>query len=220
MANVLHIPDLHSPFIHKHALKFVKKVYKDYGCDTVIFGGDVFDQYSWSRYPTDPNVLTGRQEFKRAKRQIASWVDVFPEVTITTGNHDLRFFKRLKESRIPEEMVVHNFNEIWGLPDTWNWVNQYKIDNVIYMHGARSGENAHVTNAKDNRCSTVSCHTHSTGGVEYMANRENQIFAMNTGCLVNDREVGFAYANDLTRRPVLGCGVILDGFPVFVPLRK
>jgi hypothetical protein len=219
MSNILHIPDLHSPFIHKRALKFVKEVYNKYNCNEVVFGGDVFDLYSWSRYPTDTNTLTGRVEFQRAKRQISSWVDAFPIATITIGNHDLRLLKRLRESRIPPEMVITNFCDIWNLPNTWNWVDSYKKDGVVYIHGARSGENAHVSNAKDYRCSVVSCHTHSTAGVEFMSNRENTIFAMNTGCLVNDREVGFAYANELTRRPVLGCGVILDGFPVFIPLK-
>jgi hypothetical protein len=216
--NVLHIPDLHSPFIHKYALQFVKDIYHQYHCDTVVFGGDIFDNYSWSKYPTDPNKLTGRSEFQRAKRQIKGWVEAFPVAKITTGNHDVRLFKRLKEARVPENMVISNFNELWNLPNTWQWSDRVTIDGIIYMHGSRSGESAHTNNAKDNRRSTVSCHTHSTAGIAYMANTNDTIFGMNTGCLVNDKEIGFAYANELTRRPVLGCGVILDGFPIIIPL--
>jgi hypothetical protein len=219
MSNVLYIPDLHIPFEHRDALRFVCKVRDKYKCDTIIQGGDLFDNYAWSRYIKDPDSLTPRREFNISKARIKYWVKEFPVMTITTGNHCIRLMKKLKEVGIPADMIKQSFNDLWGVPDTWKWVDRYKFDGILYIHGAKSGEYAHVNNAKDMRCNTISCHTHSSGGIHFLANYEKNIFGMNGGCLVNDKTYAFYYANEFTRRPVLGCGVVIDGYPQFIPLK-
>lgn len=213
MSNILHIPDLHIPFHHKKALSFVARVRDKYKCDKVILGGDVFDQYSMSRYGKDADALTTREEFERAKYEIQRWVKVFPKVEITTGNHDIRLIKRLSEVGIPANLLMKTFNEIWELPKTWTWHDQIIKDDIVFIHGVKSGMYAHINTARDYRKSTVICHTHSSLGVHHLTGPSDSIFAMNTGCLIDDKTYAFAYATDFTSRPVLGCGVITNGVP-------
>jgi len=219
MSRVLCIPDLHSPFIHKRALKFCRTINEEYSCDRVVIVGDLFDQYCFSRYAKDPDSLSPRSEIEKAKRQIHSWVEAFPSVDITYGNHDMRLFKRLRESNIPPDMFVKSYNKIFGLPDTWRWSDKITVDRVLYMHGSKAGEYSHVNIAKDLRRSVVSGHTHSSGGVHYISSYDDTIFGMNVGCLIDSNCYAFAYASEMTRQPVLGAGVIIDGFPTFIPLR-
>ena len=211
--NILHIPDLHIPYQHKNALRFACRIRDKYKINKVIFGGDVFDQYSMSRYGKDPDALTANKEFDLAKKEVTRWVHEFPVADITTGNHDIRLHKRLVEIGIPPKLLIKTFNGLWDLPDTWKWGFDKEVDNIRFIHGVKSGQNAHYLTAKDYRQSVVLCHTHSTLGINHMAGPRDSIFAMNTGCLIDDKSLAFSYAKDFTSRPVLGCGVIINGEP-------
>ena len=218
-SNILYIPDLHQPFTHKNALNFVKEVRDEFECETIVFGGDVFDQYSLSSYSKDPDHLTTRNEYDDARRNIKAWVKAFPVAKCIYGNHEKRLFKRLYDANIPFDLLNQTYNNIWGIPNTWEWAERHVIDNIVFLHGMREGEYAHVNTAKDLRRSLVMCHTHASAGVHYLASFDNTIFAMNAGCLIDDSSYAFAYAKEFTRRPVLGCGVVVDGIPKFVPMR-
>lgn len=211
--NILHIPDTHIPFQHKNALKAVCKIRDKYRIDRVVFGGDVFDQYSLSRYSKDPDALTTTQEFDAAKKEIIKWVKEFPVAQITIGNHELRIIKRLSDVGIPQNLLIKSFNDLWDIPKTWKWDHEVFLDGITFIHGVKTGPNAHILTARDYRTSTVICHTHSTLGVNWMTGPSDSIFAMNTGCLIDERSMAFKYASEMTSRPVLGCGVILDGNP-------
>lgn len=215
MSRVLVIPDLHIPFVHKKALDFCCRLRDKYKCDTIVQLGDLFDQYAVSRYPKDPDAMTTREEFTKSNIIASRWVKEFPKMTITIGNHCVRLFKRIRDAGIPSNMLIKSFNTLWNLPDTWKWVDRFKKDGVTFIHGAKSGEYAHANTARDNRCNTVIGHTHSTGGVHYTSSFENTIFGMNCGCLIDDKTYAFAYANELTRRPVLGAGIVIDGKPTW-----
>lgn len=211
--NILHIPDLHIPFHHKNALRFVCRVRDKYDINKVILGGDVFDQYTMSRYGKDPDSLTANQEFDLAKKEVKRWVKEFPDVDITIGNHDIRLHKRLYEIGIPSKLLYKTFNELWDLPNSWKWKNEIIYNNIMFIHGVKTGPNAHILTAKDYRQSVVMCHTHSTLGVSFLSGPNDTIFAMNSGCLIDDKSLAFRYAKEFTTRPTLGCGIILNGTP-------
>lgn len=218
MARVLVIPDLHIPFEHKRALDFCCRVRDKFKCDTYVQEGDLFDQYSMSRYPKDPDAMNAKDEFNLSKTRVSRWIKEFPKMVITTGNHCVRILKRIRDAGIPPSMLVKTFNTLWGLPDSWKFINRYVVDGVTYIHGAKSGEYAHANTARDERSNIVIAHTHSTGGVHWTANYKSAMFGMNVGCLIDETTYAFFYANEMTRRPVLGCGVIIDGFPTFIPM--
>lgn len=220
-SNILVIPDLHFPFEHKKALRFCGDLKKEFSCDTVIQLGDLTDQYCFSRYTRDPDAMSARQEIQEVKTRVSEWASVFPEMIITSGNHESRIFKRIYEIGIPPDIVLNTINHIFDMPKEWKYCDNITLNNITYMHGNRSGEYAHVNTAKAFRNSTVIAHTHSTLGVQYMSGINDTIFGANCGCLIDDKKYAFFYAKELVRRPVLGAIVMLDGkTPLIVPLEE
>jgi len=53
--NILVIPDLHCPFMHKNAISFLKRVKEVYKPTRVIFLGDIIDNHFSSFHDTDPD---------------------------------------------------------------------------------------------------------------------------------------------------------------------
>lgn len=214
--NVLVISDLHLPFTHKKALSFCKSVYEKYNCKKVINLGDIVDSYCFSKYTRDPDAMRARDEVIKAQYQISKWADVFPEMIICRGNHDLRLAKRLIEIGIPVSLVTKNLSQIFEMSDGWKWVNDYTYRDVLYTHGSKTGMYAHVNTAKDMRCSVVMGHTHKAG-IHYLDGFNNTIFGACAGCLIDQETYAFAYAKDMTSRPSIGCMVVLEGkIPVFI----
>ena len=98
---------------------------------------------------------------------------------------------------------------------------EWEIDNVLYVHGTgSSGQSGARTRAIANRQSTVIGHSHSFGGVAYMASRNDIIFGMNVGCGIDVDHMAFSYGKNFPKKPTLGCGVVLDGgkTAIFVPM--
>lgn len=216
--NILCIPDTHIPFQHKNALKFTCKVRDKYKIDRVVFMGDLTDQYSLSRYAKDPDALTTTHEFDLSKKEISRWIKEFPKAQVVIGNHESRIVKRLADVGIPSNLLFKTFNELWDIPKTWVWDHEVFLDGITFIHGVKSGPNAHILTAKDYRTSTVVAHTHSTLAVNWMSGPTDSIFAMNSGCLIDERAMAFKYASEMTSRPVLGCGVIIDGNPIVIKM--
>ena len=66
--------------------------------------------------------------------------------------------------------------------------------------------------------SAVQGHYHTKFLISYWANPDNLFFAMNVGCLINQKSLAFAYAKNFKTRFILGCGMIIDGIPKLLPL--
>ena len=95
-----------------------------------------------------------------------------------------------------------------------------EIDNVLYIHGTgKSGVNASVSFMTDYRQSVVSGHTHSSGGVNYRASYKDLTFALNVGALINTNHIAFHYGRHFSKKPTLGCGIVVDGkHGFFIPM--
>ena len=215
--NVLTISDLHIPFENKYALEFVKDIYKKYNCNKVVALGDIFDIYSLSRYTKSPSSMNVVDEFEESKQKIKEWVTAFPTMECIIGNHEARLNKKLSESGIPKEFVK-SFNELFGLPDTWKWYNEFTINDVTYLHGDRSGALSYISICKDMRKSIVCAHTHFSAGIQYLTNSDSTIFALNCGCMIDFNSYAFSYASSQAKKPVLGTGVVLGNLPIFIPM--
>ena len=215
--NVLAISDLHIPFENKYALEFVVDIYKKYNCNRVVFMGDIFDCYSLSRYTKSPSSLNASDEFEEAKNKAKLWTKAFPEADCIVGNHEARINKKFTENGIPKAFLK-SFNELFGLPDTWHWSNEVIIDDTHYIHGNRDGMFSHVNIARDSRASTVTAHTHTSAGTHFLSNFDSTIFALNCGCLIDQKTYAFAYSAEQSRKAVLGTGIVLNNLPSFIPM--
>ncbi len=215
MSRVLVVSDQHRPFEHPQYLKFCKDVYAKYKCTRVVNIGDEWDNCALSRFEQDPEGLTALQEYEAAIQASKPWYKAFPKMDIVESNHGLRPFKKASSAGIPKT-YLRGYREFMQAPKTWNWYPRIEIDGVTYFHGEPfNGEKAHITAMTKHRCSVVIGHIHAYAGVNYSKAFKDQLFAMNVGCGINDKTYPFRYAKDMAARPILGCGVVIDGREAF-----
>jgi hypothetical protein len=215
---VLVVPDLQVPFEHKDALAFIMAVAEEVQPSKVVCIGDEVDQMALSRFDPDPDGDGAGPELKLALRRLRAWYEVFPEVMVCTSNHTGRVQKKAFAAGIPEA-YLRPVNDWMEAPDGWEWKDAWEIDGVRYEHGdAQGGIYAARNLAIRNRQSTVIGHHHSHGGCSYISNESEMIFGMNAGCLIDTNAIAFKYARLSAFKPTLGCGVVVQGVPYFVPM--
>ena len=209
--NVGVVGDPHAPFTHPLYLKFCQDTFRKHKVDHTHFAGDVVDHHAISFHDHDAEGRSAGDEGDEAEKQIAKWHKAFPGATVSIGNHDERHLRLAKKAGLPCKRYLRNFNEIWQTP-TWKWDYEHVIDGVLYTHGTgTSGKNAAINLAIQRRMSTVIGHVHSWGGIQHHANASSRIFGMNCGCGIDDRRYAFEYGRVFPVKPILGCGVVIDG---------
>ena len=216
---VLVIPDLHVPFHHQDAFKFLAAVKRKYKPNEVINLGDLEDWHSISMHDHDPEGLSAGDELKELRKQVKPLFKMFPKMKICTSNHGSLPFRRAFKFGLPSELIK-SYREILQAPKGWVWADQWEVDKIIFEHGDPfSGQQAAIKAAEQNMQSTVIGHVHSFAGIQYSANSRHLIFGFNVGCLIDKDAYAFAYAKKIKRKPILGCGLIVDGVPTFIPMQ-
>lgn len=215
---VLVIPDLQIPYEHPDALRFINEVAAIYEPTQVVCIGDEVDQHAGGRFDPDPDADSIGVEVRKSVKRLRKWYDRFPVVKVCMSNHTQRIYKKAFHVGIPEAFM-RTIEEWLDAPNGWTWEDKFVIDGVRYEHGdAQGGMYAARNLAVRNRQSTVIGHHHSHGGVFYIANENEMIFGMNSGCLIDIKSRAFAYAKNAACKPTLGCGVVIQGVPYFVPM--
>jgi hypothetical protein len=217
---VLVIPDLQIPFQHPYALTFLKMVRDEYKPDLVVCVGDEWDNCALSRYPKDPDGMSAGDEYRRARRASKAYYEAFPDVYLCESNHRERLYKRAYEAGIPKDLIKDTSGYM-GSPPGWRWADQWIFDGVVYEHGDRaSGANAGERLMDANHASVVYGHHHDSPGVTYRQKANKTMFAMNVGCLIDKDAYAMSYTRHNRSKPVLSCGIVLDGTPHVLPMIK
>ncbi len=217
MTRVLVIGDLHCPATHPRYIDFIRDMQDAWQTDRVVFIGDVVDLHAISYHAHELDADNVFAEHSAAKQYIAEWYEEFPKADVTVGNHDERVARKAKDVGIPE-IMLKPYAELWGTP-RWNWCDYTEIDGVHYTHGTgMSGERPAFTRAKQAMQSSVMGHTHSKAGVSWLAGPHQTVFGMNVGCGVDPDHPAMRYSKSHLKRPMLGCGMVIDGTPFFEPM--
>lgn len=212
MGNVLIIGDTHEPFTHKHYLDFCLETKKKYKCSLTYHIGDVADFHAISNYDHDPDGYSPYTELQKTIKKLKKWYKAFPKVKgVCIGNHDERMERAacgfgFSRSYFRPLRTILEFPKGWG---------DFQIDYYIYgvriFHGmGYSGVNAHKNAAVENQQSIVMGHLHSNAGTWWTANEHSRVFGLAVGCGVDRKSWAFRYGRDLRRKPILGCGVVLE----------
>lgn len=224
MSNVLVIGDTHCPAMLDHYPNFLAEIYEAWDCDRVVHIGDLVDFHGISFHTKEFGIPDVERELDEARVQVQALTELFPEVDYLTGNHSALPVRQAQEAGLPPSLVL-SLSEILQLPDSWHVHPRYTdwvIDDVIYRHGdkGRSNQtNAAFLNAQNEFMSVVQGHLHSQGGTLYGANQNARYFGMQVGCGVDPRSPYLNYSKVYSKRPMLGCGVVLDGErAIFEPL--
>jgi predicted phosphodiesterase len=205
------VGDLHAPFIHPMYLRFCQDMFAAWRVNHVHFVGDVADLHALSFWDHDPNGMSAEDEAIATEGTIRRWHRAFADATVCIGNHDERHYRVARKAGMPDR-YLRSYADVWKTP-SWNWQFEHTIEDVLYTHGTgTSGKDAAINLAIQKRTSTVIGHVHTYAGVKWHANPFSIIFGLNAGCGIDCRAYAFAYGKSFPIRPVLGCGVVIDGY--------
>lgn len=212
MSRVLVIGDTHCPAMHKGYVPFLKKVQKKWKTNKTIHIGDVVDHHCISFHDKHPDNEGAAIEYSKSYTQIAALYSNWPDLVVTVGNHDARVRRLNSKIGIPA-MYLKGFNELYGT-QTWSWVESTEIDNVHYYHGeGAGGQHPAFSAAKMRMQPTVMGHYHSACGVWFQAGPTQKVWGMNVGCGVDRSHWSMQYGAAFLKKPIIACGVVIDGTP-------
>ena len=217
---VLAIGDMHHPFAHPDCVPFLVAVKKKYKPTDVVCMGDEIDASKLSKYSVNPDGLSAGEELTKAVEKLKEVYAEFPTVKVCTSNHTIRIYKKAFDAGIPRAFLK-SYEEFLEAPAGWQWAERWEIDNVVYEHGEPgSGPNAARNAAMMNMKSTVIGHVHSYAGIYDFANFHTELFGFNVGCLIDSTQPAFDYAKLNRAKPILGVGIIKQGKPEYVYMRR
>lgn len=213
-SNVLVIPDLHIPFVHKKALQHCKTVYAQYKCNKVIFIGDIIDNSATTRWDANPDGYSPIDELKLSIKMLKSWYNAFPKATVIVGNHELRILKKLRKGAI-SNLWLKGFADVLEVPN-WDFVNSLTLSGVTYLHGDDCAST--LQSLLHSQTSIVFGHFHSKMELIHLNGR----FGLCVGWLGDQDAYAFDYAKNAIKKGILGCSVVLnDGtLPIIIPLKS
>uniref|UniRef100_A0A6M3LIS1 Putative calcineurin-like phosphoesterase n=1 Tax=viral metagenome TaxID=1070528 RepID=A0A6M3LIS1_9ZZZZ len=218
--NIGVIADTHIPFEYKHYLSFCQQTFKEYKCTKIIHIGDLVDNHAISYHEVDCDGMSAEDEMKEADKHLKKWYKAFPKLKLCRGNHDRMVDRKGKTSNLPKR-VFKKFRDIWGLPFDWEDDWSFKINGILFQHGSGyASKYSHIQCAYDQRMNVVIGHNHCVLGVDYLESEQNRIFGMSVGCGIDVKSYAMAYQRDFRRKPVKGCGVILENgkYPLPIPM--
>lgn len=218
---VLVISDLHIPYHHPDSFDFLKAIKKKYKPDRVVCIGDELDNHAMSFHDSDPDLRSAGDELRIARKYIKELEKVFPKMDLVDSNHGSLFYRKAKAHGIPKCAILP-YNDLLGVGKGWKWHQELTIKlsdgEQCYFHHGRGADITKVSQAHG--MSSVQGHYHEKFKIEYWGNTLKLAFGMQVGCLIDDEAYAFAYNNTNLKRPVIGCGIILNGQPILFPLVK
>lgn len=215
---VLVISDLHAPYSHPDAVKFLAAIKDKYQPDRVICIGDEVDNHAMSFHPSDASLYSAGDELKAAREVIWQIEELFPKVTVIESNHGSLAYRKAKVAGIPKEMI-RPYKSVLDVKH-WNWERHITIalpnkQPVFFTHGQSANTRTFTLNKG---MSATQGHFHEKFEIVYWGNEERLNFGMTVGCLIDDNSMAFQYNNVFVKRPIIGCGMIVDSQPMLIPL--
>ena len=215
---ILVISDMHLPYQHKDAIKFLTEIKKEFKPDRVINIGDLLDFHAISMHTHDPDLASAGHELTMARKYVRELESIYPQVTEVDSNHSSLVYRRAIKYGMSREFLK-DYGDFLGTKK-WNWVDDLTItmsngQRCFFTHG-RSADVLKVSQTMG--MSAVQGHYHTKFLISYWANPDNLFFSMNVGCMINQKSMAFHYAKNFKTRFILGCGIILDGIPRLLPM--
>ena len=215
---ILVISDLHIPYHHTDSFNFLKQIKKRYKPDFVVNIGDMLDFHAISMHSHDPDLYSPGHELKAARVFVKELEDIFPEVTEVDSNHSSLDYRRAIKYGMSREFLK-GYGDFLGTKK-WKWVDDLTLpmsngQRCFFTHG-RAADILKVSQTMG--MSSVQGHYHTKLSIQWWANPDNIFFAMNVGCLINQKSMAFSYAKNFKTRFILGCGIILNGVPKLLPM--
>jgi predicted phosphodiesterase len=214
MSTVGIIGDTHLPYEHEGYLEFCQSIFEQYDVDTVVHIGDMFDNHALSFHDSEPVLQGVTGEYEDARERAKAWYEAFPEATLIQGNHDRIPARQLRKMGMEPSIFLRPIEDLFGMPKGWDVQDSIEIDNVLYHHGETAGGvNGFRLDCQARMRCTVTGHNHSNAGISATATDQELVWGMAVGCGVDHAHMAFAYGKHFKNKPILACGVVIDGSP-------
>ena len=213
------IPDLHAPFIQPGFLEFTQKIYSKYNCNSVHITGDCLDNSFSNFHEINPDGSSAGLELDLAIKQLREFYKSYDKATVCIGNHDAIISRKLVAAGLSQKWLK-DFNDVLGTPG-WIWSERFVEDNVLYVHGTgSSGARGAITRAINWNVNICQGHIHTETSINYHANKDSLIYALQLGSAFNVNSYAANYAKNFTKKPIISVGVILDSgrLPIIEPM--
>ena len=217
---VMVIGDLHIPYMHQDSFAFLKALKKHYkGFDLVVNIGDELDQHAISMHDNDPDLPSAGDELTLSKKYVKELEKIFPEMTLVDSNHSSLVYRRALKYGLPKA-YLKAYNEFLEVGKGWKWVEDLTVtlsdgEKAFFTHGISANI---LRVAQQYGMNTIQGHFHSKASIQYYSNPDKLVWAMQTGCLTNQKSLAFGYAKNFKDRFVMSSGVIIDGQPRVHPM--
>lgn len=218
---ILVISDLHSPYMHRDTVAFLRALKKKYSPTRVILTGDEADFQSISFHDHDADLDSPGKELKKAIECLKPLYDLFPKAEVLESNHGSLVARRALSHGLSRS-YFKSPRDILQAPKGWTW--HFDITTILpngtpcYFHHSK-GANV-LKNSQAMGMNFVQGHHHEKFEIQYWGNPHALLFGMTAGCLVDTESLAMAYNKNNLKRPVIGCGLIIDSQPVLAPLIK
>lgn len=218
MSTTLDIPDAHAPFEHQDMLAFLREVKRKHRPDYTVCLGDEGDGHGLGNYDHDPDGHSAGDEYLLMIEHLKPLYEMFPNVQCCHSNHTSRPFRRAAKYGIPS-VYLREYRDFMQAPKGWSWHASVEIDGVRHLHGeGYSGPLGALKCAQAHMQPVVIGHLHSYAGVLFNANPRHLFWGMNAGCLIDRDAYAFAYGKHMAAKPILGCGLVRNRVPTFLPM--
>lgn len=214
-SRVLVISDMHIPYHHPSLLPFLAGLKLRYNPTRVISIGDELDKHALSFHDSDPDLMSAGDELRKSLPVVQELKVMFPVMDILDSNHGSLVWRKAKHHGIPRH-YIKSYNDVLGVDAGWKWHMDMTITlpngQQVYFHHGKSAEGLKLSQAMG--MSVVQGHYHEKCGVQHWTRPGETLFSMQVGCLIDDDSYAFSYNNTNLKRPVIGCGLIIDGVPI------
>jgi len=219
-SRILVISDMHIPYNHPKMLPFLAGLKLRYDPTRVICIGDELDKHALSFHDSDPDLMSAGDELRKSLPIIQEVYQMFPDMDILDSNHGSLVWRKAKHHGIPRH-YIKSYNDVLGVGEGWKWHMDLTVtlpetattpEQKVYFHHGKAADGLKLSQAMG--MSVVQGHYHEKFSVDYWANPLGAYFSMQVGCLIHDRSYAFSYNNTNLKRPIIGCGLIIDGVPV------
>jgi len=213
-SRILVLSDIHAPYHHPNTLDFIDMLQRRYEFTRIISVGDEQDISASSFHDYDPDLMSAGHELKATQLFMKELEARFPVMDIMSSNHGDLFYRKAKSHGIPLH-VIKSYNDVLGVGEGWKWHNDLVItlptgEDVYFCHGkAQNG----LKLSQNMGMNCVQGHYHNSFNIQYWSSPRQLYWSMQVGCLIDDKSLAMSYNKLTVHRPIIGCGVIIDGIP-------
>lgn len=216
---ILCISDLHTPFMHQDTVAFLTAVAKKYKPTKVVLLGDERDGHAESYHETHPDLPGAGDELDQAVLQLKPLYSLFPKAEILESNHGSLAIRKAKSAGISLQHLKP-YRDVLKAPKTWNWHLDLLLDlptgQQAYFHHGLCADVMKLVQLRG--INSVQGHYHNTFKIGYISNPNALLWGMQVGCSIDSRAMAFEYGKNNLQRPVIGHGIIIDGWPKLLPM--